>query len=984
MKKINIYWVFSAIILLALSGCFSPWEGDEAILTLRVGSGDSDGRALEQEIIDTFTHKIYLNGPSSGTQPITLNPGVQSVTIPNLAAGRWNIRVEAFNDDNVLWYAGFSTVTLRAGQNSAVSIKMDQGKLTIAGLKTEKFKNYLVTVLDTPIIGEIEEPMPSAIGIIPENAAEPVFTMYEATEIILSLIADIGETSEEYNEEAWNDIRTAMMQNGEIWTDSGSKLVVLGNVSDDIETEQYIPAPLTFYAGVCNANVSDFTYIPPPLGNGYFGNTLKISGPVSVNNDGMLSPYPGGERTVTYLGKNSVIASGSISGTGQLNITVGVPPASELLPLSELMSDIASVSPSDANGTMLELIIVSSQSWLSRGKFTEKGSSMVEYFYVDKDVTIEYADNPLYAVYTNKTLSLRQGWNAVYTTWTYGTNGERITTKVGDPEDVPWTMPYMGEQVEPLTLSGQVYTAADKLYTGPEQYVISDSGGQGTLSATGVLDFTIDTIGNSDNLWFLLQAAYWEENITVTPENAFGARLTLYTFTGGNPNYLDHQSFGYPNVERGEKVDYFYVDSDAEIVIGTTSMTLRQGWNAILSQRITTTGPVTTYSVKTPTDTSLAAIPWTMPYVEPLILSAQVYTAENTPYTSPTEIVVESDIGGQGSISATGKLNFTISTVSDYYLDNFRELLEAYWEETISGGPEDVRGAHLQLYTYTDAKYNYLDHQSFGYSLGSEGEKVDYFYVDNAITFSIGDTQIEFLQGWNAIFSKTILSWDGGVPETTYELMDPADEILAVIPWTIPYTEPVEPLTLSGQVYSYVSTNGSYREYTAEDGNFIISSFSGTGGVTNGQFNFTPDFSDISLIDIEDFHFNTALLQELKDTWDGFDYEYMSAVKFTVIPEILFGQFELYDDRQISRTKQTPDGSSIDKVQYIYVTNDVTISADVNANDFPNASQLNLELKKGWNILHYWESGSGTNIACAIRAFDASELTEINWVARQP
>jgi hypothetical protein len=112
--KISLLLVFAS---LAFSGCFSPWKGSEAVLTLLLGTGP-DSRAAA--VPDDLAHIIELRGPT-GRQSHTVKGDKLSVTV---MPGYWEISVKAFLDGK-LYAEGSGGADIKAGRNNQVEIKMN-------------------------------------------------------------------------------------------------------------------------------------------------------------------------------------------------------------------------------------------------------------------------------------------------------------------------------------------------------------------------------------------------------------------------------------------------------------------------------------------------------------------------------------------------------------------------------------------------------------------------------------------------------------------------------------------------------------------------------------------------------------------------------------------------------------------------------------------------------------------------------------------
>jgi len=136
IKTMNVF--FGVALLLVLSGCFSPWKGEEGNLTVSL---DGPARAIGDISAENsnFDHEIILDGPG-GTVSQTFKKGTTSASF-QLAAGTWNVTVRAMGqipDDNqsgsqyrecgfpdrMLRALGFTSVQIAAGQNTIAKIPM--------------------------------------------------------------------------------------------------------------------------------------------------------------------------------------------------------------------------------------------------------------------------------------------------------------------------------------------------------------------------------------------------------------------------------------------------------------------------------------------------------------------------------------------------------------------------------------------------------------------------------------------------------------------------------------------------------------------------------------------------------------------------------------------------------------------------------------------------------------------------------------------
>jgi len=133
MKKAAVVSIAAAVLLafsLLFAGCFSPWQGDEATLTISVGNGSSrtlvDTGANEQA---GFSYDVIMTGPG-GQKAFQFNPGAP-LTV-KVIPGKWLVEVRAIGDppDPALW----TGKTLRAvgewegavspGGNTTASVAM--------------------------------------------------------------------------------------------------------------------------------------------------------------------------------------------------------------------------------------------------------------------------------------------------------------------------------------------------------------------------------------------------------------------------------------------------------------------------------------------------------------------------------------------------------------------------------------------------------------------------------------------------------------------------------------------------------------------------------------------------------------------------------------------------------------------------------------------------------------------------------------------
>jgi len=126
MFKIKFFIPALLIIIAALSGCFSPWQGDTAAITINLGAG-TNARAVDYpptpEILSQLEHSITMLG-STGPQDHSFPKGETKAAF-SVAPGLWSITVEALLDGE-LYAAGSGSVDVIAGRNNAVSITMSR------------------------------------------------------------------------------------------------------------------------------------------------------------------------------------------------------------------------------------------------------------------------------------------------------------------------------------------------------------------------------------------------------------------------------------------------------------------------------------------------------------------------------------------------------------------------------------------------------------------------------------------------------------------------------------------------------------------------------------------------------------------------------------------------------------------------------------------------------------------------------------------
>jgi hypothetical protein len=215
---------------------------------------------------------------------------------------------------------------------------------------------------------------------------------------------------------------------------------------------------------------------PPNLTNGYFGETLTISGKQvytgeSYEWNSSYMPYSGKPLTVIVgyhdeynWGWIYTSEVGTISENGILNLSISGAPAIDKTPITEFFDGSSfknwSISPNDAECIQLYLYIndydnryydgyndLIKQNNTSTTNSEERGT--VYYLYVDKDVRVTAQGTTQTSEWGSETssnidLQFKKGWNAFYGRWfsTYnqGTDTwtENFSLYIGDSSDGKW------------------------------------------------------------------------------------------------------------------------------------------------------------------------------------------------------------------------------------------------------------------------------------------------------------------------------------------------------------------------------------------------------------------------------------------------------------------------------------------------------------------------------------------------------------------
>jgi uncharacterized repeat protein (TIGR02543 family) len=124
-KVLNIFALAAVIALLC--GCFSPWTGGDATITINVGGGSE--RAVfpppDSETLARLSHTVDLQGPSTMTG-VQLAPGTQTINL-SVIPGKYTITVRAYLDGK-LYAKCTAAAEARAGQSTRVDILMQDAR----------------------------------------------------------------------------------------------------------------------------------------------------------------------------------------------------------------------------------------------------------------------------------------------------------------------------------------------------------------------------------------------------------------------------------------------------------------------------------------------------------------------------------------------------------------------------------------------------------------------------------------------------------------------------------------------------------------------------------------------------------------------------------------------------------------------------------------------------------------------------------------
>ena len=116
-KTLALLTVFTSF---AIIGCFSPWKGNEAVISIFLGNADGAKVILDSEFLNQLEYSIVL---SSGTYSKTIKHTGAGLVTATVAPGIWLIEVEASMDKEP-FASGSARKEITAGRQNSVSILM--------------------------------------------------------------------------------------------------------------------------------------------------------------------------------------------------------------------------------------------------------------------------------------------------------------------------------------------------------------------------------------------------------------------------------------------------------------------------------------------------------------------------------------------------------------------------------------------------------------------------------------------------------------------------------------------------------------------------------------------------------------------------------------------------------------------------------------------------------------------------------------------
>ena len=126
------------VVILCLSACLNPWQKDEGIIIIELGTTAESGRSLlpwppqNHGLLNEMKHKITISGDGI-TLPIIEITGSGTHVQP-VSAGYWTVRIDAFlegewpfnpSGETIYYASGSKSVDVKDGENVTVRITME-------------------------------------------------------------------------------------------------------------------------------------------------------------------------------------------------------------------------------------------------------------------------------------------------------------------------------------------------------------------------------------------------------------------------------------------------------------------------------------------------------------------------------------------------------------------------------------------------------------------------------------------------------------------------------------------------------------------------------------------------------------------------------------------------------------------------------------------------------------------------------------------
>jgi len=204
MKKKTFFTVpaiFLAAFILLVSGCFSPWQGDEAVITLYFGQtsnrapveDDSGDDVVKSKLSKNLEHKIQLTGPS-GVKTFEYGKNQFTAEI-KVISGRYDIKVQGYADPAVLKEAGLDPAGLgelfETENGKYVVARGGSGSVNIVARKNNPvpIKMEWLVPDDSGDSGDSEEPDTApVIGIVFKGFEDEEINLSDERENDISII----------------------------------------------------------------------------------------------------------------------------------------------------------------------------------------------------------------------------------------------------------------------------------------------------------------------------------------------------------------------------------------------------------------------------------------------------------------------------------------------------------------------------------------------------------------------------------------------------------------------------------------------------------------------------------------------------------------------------------------------------------------------------------------------------------------------------